>query len=251
MRQTRARRAPKPVRAGLLRQVGGVLIDLPLFLTAPLYRRWHLHWGATPEEVASALPGDARLPRSQFVCTRAITIDAPAAAVWPWLVQVGCGRGGWYSHDLLDNLARPSAREVLPGLQHLKIGQWVPMAAGEPTETNALRVEAFESGRWLLWSKPDSTWVWTLTDLGGDRTRLVTRVHAVYDWRRPARALLGGMLLEFGDFAMMRRMLRGIKERAESLHSRSTTDVPRVHFRSRRRSRTRPGSCAGDLHRAG
>ena len=218
MKRTRARRAPKPVRAGLLRQVGGVLIDLPLFLTAPLYRRWHLHWGATPEEVASALPGDARLARSQFVCTRAITIDAPAAAVWPWLVQVGCGRGGWYSHDLLDNPARPSAREVLPGLQHLKIGQWVPMAAGEPTETNALRVEAFESERWLLWSKPDSTWVWTLTDLGGDQTRLVTRVHAVYDWRRPARALLGGMLLEFGDFAMMRRMLRGIKERAESLH---------------------------------
>jgi hypothetical protein len=62
-----------------------------------------------------------------------------------------------------------------------------------------------------------------LTDLGGDRTWLVTRVHAVYDWRRPARALLGWMLLEFGDFAMMRRMLRGIKERAESLRE----DVPK------------------------
>jgi hypothetical protein len=174
--------------------------------------------------VASALPGDERLPRSHFVCTRAITIDAPAAAVWPWLVQVGCGRGGWYSHDLLDNLGRPSAREVDPGLQHLKIGQWVPMAPGEPTETNALRVEAFEIERWLLWSKPDSAWVWKLTGLGGDRTRLVTRVHAVYDWRRPARALLGWMLLEFGDFAMMHRMLRGIKERAESLH-RHTVDA--------------------------
>jgi hypothetical protein len=159
MKQTLARRTTKPTRARLRRQVGGVLADLPLFLTAPLHRRWRLHWGATPEEAASALPGDARLPRSHFVCTRAVTIDAPAAAVWRWLVQVGCGRGGWYSHDLLDNPARPSAREVDPGLQHLKIGQWVPMAPGEPTETNALRVEAFEIERWLLWSKPDSAWV--------------------------------------------------------------------------------------------
>jgi hypothetical protein len=220
MKQTLAGRAPKPIRAGLLRQVGGVLVDLPVFLTAPLYRRWHLHWGATPEEVASALPGDARLPRSQFVCTRAVTIDAPAAAVWPWLVQVGCGRGGWYSHDLLDNLARPSAREIVAELQHLEIGQPVPMAPGVPTETNSFRVERFEIDRCLLWRKPDSTWVWRLTDLGGGHTRLVTRVHAAVDWRYPVTAVLGMVLMEFSDFAMMRRMLLGIGERAESLHRR-------------------------------
>ncbi len=65
-------------------QVVGVLADVPVFISAPLYRRWHLRWGSTDDEVA-----------------------APAA-VWPWLVQVGCGRAGFYSHDLLDNLARPS-----------------------------------------------------------------------------------------------------------------------------------------------
>ena len=95
----------------LIGQIGAVLADLPRFLTAPLYRRWHLRWGATPEEVASSLPGDELLPSARFVCTRAVTIAAPPAAVWPWLVQVGCGRAGWYSHDLLDNLARPSAPE--------------------------------------------------------------------------------------------------------------------------------------------
>ncbi len=220
MSQVPVYRAPRPTKAELLRQVGAVVADLPRFLTAPLYRRKHLRWSATPEEVASALPGDGRIPRAQFVCTRAVTIDAPATAVWPWLVQVGCGRAGWYSHDLLDNLARPSAREVVPELQHLAIGQWVPMAPGAPTASNAFRVEGFEIGRWLLWSKPDSTWAWTLTDLDGDRTRLVTRVHAVYDWRRPVRALLGVVLMEFGDFAMMRRMLLGIGERAESVHRR-------------------------------
>jgi hypothetical protein len=70
----------------------------------------------------------------------------------------------------------------------------------------------------LLWRKPDSTWAWTLTALGDGQTRLVTRVHAVYDWRKPALALFGVVLMELGDFAMMRRMLRGIKDRAEALH---------------------------------
>jgi hypothetical protein len=164
------------------------------------------------------MPGDELLPSAWFVCTRAVTIDALPAAVWPWLVQVGYGRAGWYSNDILDNLVRPSAREIVVGLQHLEIGQMVPMAPGAPTETNAFRVEGFEVDRWLLWRKPDSTWVWRLTDLGDDRTRLVTRVQAVYDWRRPAKALLGMVLMEFGDFAMMRRMLLGIGERAELLH---------------------------------
>jgi hypothetical protein len=69
---------------------------------------------------------------------------------------------------------------------------------------------------WLLWRKPDSIWSWVLRDLGGGRTRLVTRIHALYDWSHPVDALLFGVvLLEFGDFPMMRRMLLGIKQRTE------------------------------------
>ena len=70
------------------------------------------------------MPGDDLLPRAQFNPTRAITIDAPPAAVWPWLVQVGFGRAGFYSNDLLDNFARPSLREIDPDLQKLEAGQW-------------------------------------------------------------------------------------------------------------------------------
>lgn len=195
-----------------------VAVDLPLFITAPLYRRWHLRWGTTPDEVVSTMPGDELLRKAQFRCTRAVTIDAPPQAVWPWLVQVGCLRGGFYSIDLLDNLGHPSASEVVPELQHLEVGQWVPMSPTSPSDVTAFRVDSFEVNRWLLWRKPDSTWVWTLTDIGEDRTRLVTRVQVVYDWAKPATALLGVVLLEFGDFAMMRRMLRGIKKRAEALH---------------------------------
>lgn len=209
---------PARLRRHLGRQIAAVAADLPLFLTAPLYRRWHLRWGATDDEVAAELPGDDRHPHAQFRCTRAITIDAPPSAVWPWLVQAGCLRGGFYSDDLLDNLARPSATRILPELQALELGQWVPMSpSATPSEVTALRVAGFEENHWLLWTKPDSTWVWDLRP-EGEGTRLVTRVHAVYDWRHPAMAAFGVVLMELGDFPMMRRMLRGIKARAEQLH---------------------------------
>ena len=205
-------------RQQLAAELGDVVRDLPAFVTAPLYRKWHLRWGATPAEVTAILPGDTLFPRAQFRATRAITIDAPPDAVWPWLVQVGCLRAGFYSDDLLDNLGHPSAATILPELQHLQVGQWVPMSpAATPTERTALRVHSFEVGEWLLWTKPDSTWAWRLTPAGRGGTRLVTRIHAVYDWRHPLMALLGVLLMEFGDFAMQRRMLHGIKTRAESL----------------------------------
>jgi hypothetical protein len=194
-----------------------VLQDLPIFLTAPLYRGWHLRWGATDEEVASPMPGDQLCPDAQYKTTRAITVNAPPAAVWPWLVQVGSGRAGFYSNDLLDNLGRSSATAILPTLQHLETGQWVPMSpSGEPTPQTAFKVDSFVPGKWLLWIKPDSTWAWHLTPLPGNRTRLVTRIHAAYDWSRPLNAMVGVILMEFADFAMLRRMLRGIKARAEA-----------------------------------
>lgn len=199
---------------GMVRQVERVAADLPRFATAPLYRPWHLRWGATDEEVAASMPGDGMVDGPQFNPTRAVTVNAPPAAVWPWLVQVGVGRAGWYSDDLLDNLARPSLTEIDPGLQGLEIGQWVPMSP-TPSEASAFRVAGFAENEWLLWAKPDATWAWSLRDLGDRRTRLVTRVHVRYDWSRPLWAVLGVVLMEFGDFPMMRRMLLGIKERAE------------------------------------
>ncbi|MEY2431404.1 MAG: hypothetical protein QOC92_1129 [Acidimicrobiaceae bacterium] len=201
----------------LVAQVGDIAHDLPTFLTSPLFRRWHRHWGATRDEITATLPGDALLPHAQFRSTRAITIDAPPDAVWPWLVQVGCLRGGFYSNDLLDNLGHASAVTIRADLQHLDVGQWIPMSpTPTPSERNAFKVHSFDANRWLLWTKPDGTWSWRLTPSDNDRTRLVTRIHAVYDWRHPVSAFLGMLLLEFGDFAMQRRMLRGIKTRAEN-----------------------------------
>ena len=201
----------------LLAEVLDVFHDLPVFLTAPLYRKWHRHWGATPTEVTEPLPGDALLPHAQFRSTRAITIDATPDAVWPWLVQVGCGRAGFYSNDLLDNLGHPSATTIVADLQHIEIGQWIPMSASStPSDRTAFRVRSFVVEESLLWAKPDGTWAWRLTPVEDHGTRLVTRIHAVYDWHHPFTAVFGMLLMEFGDFAMQRRMLRGIKARAES-----------------------------------
>jgi hypothetical protein len=202
--------AVKPI--AIAREALDVLVALPLFAVTPLLRPWHTRWGATPSELRSAMPGDERFPRAQFHATRAITIDAPPSAVWPWLMQVGYGRAGFYSYDLLDSLGRPSAERVDPELQAVRIGDWVPMS---PTvnDTTAFKVDAFEPAAWMLWRKPDSTWSWRLEPVG-NRTRLVTRLRVVYNWRKPAMALMSVFLIEFGDFAMMRRMLKGIRRRA-------------------------------------
>jgi hypothetical protein len=180
-----------------------------------VYRPWHMRWGATDEEVAAAMPGDELLPVAEFHPTRAITIAARPEQIWPWIVQIGFNRAGFYAYDLLDNLAKPSAECIIPELQDPKIGDWIPMS---PTvnDVTAFRVKAFEPNRWMLWSKPDSTWCWYLRPMDDERTRLVCRIKAKYEWGKPT-VLLSLFLLELGDFLMNRRELLGIKRRAEAM----------------------------------
>jgi hypothetical protein len=205
----------------LARGLGEIVAASPLFLFAPLYRHWHLRWGATEAEVDAVMPGDDVVSHPSFTTTRAITIDAPPEDVWPWLVQIGCGKAGFYSYDLFDNAGHPSAEQILPEHQHPSIDDWVPMAA-KVNATTAFKVKAFESNRSLLWEKPHSTWSWKLQPLPGGRTRLITRLKDHYAWRaEPANALLSLILFEFGDFPMMRKLLLGVKRRAEDTQSRS------------------------------
>jgi hypothetical protein len=205
---------PPPTAADLARQLRDAVADLPRFLTAPLLRRRHRTWGASPAEITATMPGDDLLPRAQYRTTRAITIAATPEEVWPWLVQVGCGRAGWYADDLLDNFARPSARRIIPELQDQEVGQWLPMVL-KPSERMSFIVDSFDRPQWLLWRSRVRSWAWRLVPLPDGRTRLISRLNTLYDWRRPG-TLVTVVLMEFGDYAMMRRMLLGVRDRAEA-----------------------------------
>jgi hypothetical protein len=202
------------------RRIGRSILDaiggLPLFATAPWYRHRHLRWGATVEEVRASMPGDEIVPKASFNGTRAITVDAPPEMVWPWIVQMGYRRAGFYTYALLDNAGYESADRILEEYQPPRLGDWMPMAK-KVDETTAFKVDAFELNEWLLWVKPDSTWAWKLTPLAGGRTRLLCRLKVRYAWESPGSAILTLILLEFGDFPMMRRVLKGIKLRAEQM----------------------------------
>jgi hypothetical protein len=179
------------------------------------YRRWHLRWGATDEELALHLPGDEMVHRPHFNFTRAITIHARPEEIWPWLVQIGYGRAGWYSYDLLDNLGRPSAERIIPELQQLRVGDWISMG-GKPRPATAMRVKAFEANRWLLWEHQGCPWVWVFKPIDQETTRLITRGRNRYTWKDVVFPL-GPVLMELGDPFMMRKQLRNLKRRAELL----------------------------------
>jgi hypothetical protein len=181
------------------------------------YRSWHLGWGTTDAEAIAAMPGDGLLSRAQFVATRAVTIDAAAEDVWPWLVQTGFGRAGFYSYDWLDNLGRPSASTILPEFQAAGIGDVAAPMAEPANDHTSFRIVEMRRPHELVWAKPGSTWSWLLVSEGPGRTRLVTRLKARYE--ASPLLLLSVLLMEVGDFPMMRRMLLGISRRAEALAS--------------------------------
>jgi hypothetical protein len=176
------------------------------------FRPWQLRWGASDEEVARSLPGDELVSRPTFDATRAITIQARPEDIWPWLVQVGVNRAGWYSYDLLDNLGRPSAREVIPAFQRVAVGDLLPIS---PDGKQGIRIQALDLPRSMTWGTPgETTWVWVLDPLADGKTRLITRIRSKYRWLSPSIAF--SLLLEFTDIWMMRRMLLNLRERANA-----------------------------------
>lgn len=199
------------------------LTAVPVWAASPLLRPWHMRWGATHMEVTGEMPGDAVVPRAQFNATRAITVDAPPSAVWPWIAQLGYGRGGFYTYDLVDNAGERSADRVIAEHQDIDVGSSIPMWHEAGGLAVAYEVASLEPPSAMLWvhrphpgEEPDSTWSWRLTPLPGGGTRLVTRMKQDYRWETPRLALFNAWLMEFGDFAMERRMLQGIKARAEA-----------------------------------
>jgi hypothetical protein len=176
-------------------------------------------WGATRQEAAAVLPGDELLDGPDGMSTRAIEIDAPPAAIWPWLAQMGpAPRGGAYTYDWIENLLglnMHSANRVLPEYQHPQIGDTIGLGS------NRMRIERLEPEAVFAWRSLDGNWVWSFVLQPGDgSTRLISRNRV----RLPTLVVrLGMTLMEPASLVMERKMLRGIKERAEQLHRQPTS----------------------------
>ena len=194
-------------RRGLVGILAAFVLTILVYLA--LIRPWHLHWGATPEEVSRPMPGDSLIVDASLNTTRAITIRARPEQIWPWLVQMGPGRGGWYSYDRLDNSGRPSAERIIDEWQvTLQPGDSLGIGSGPK-----FQVMAVEPNRYLVLG-PQISWAMALYPQADGTTRLVERLRAKYYWSN-VRGAVFAVFLDVGDFVMMRKMLLTLKERVE------------------------------------
>ncbi len=171
-----------------------------------LIRPWMLRWGATDEERHKALPGDELVPNPVTVSTRAITVQAPVDAVWPWLAQIGQDRGGFYSYEWLENLAgckMNNADRIHPEWQQRAIGDVVKLhwALGN-------KVASFEPNRAIVL---ENWGAFVVEPLDDQHTRVILRSRTARAWS----ALYEVLLIELPHFLMERKMLLGLKKRAE------------------------------------
>jgi hypothetical protein len=175
-------------------------------------------WGATDDEVSRRAPGDQAVANPHTVTTRGVTIRAQPAEVWPWLVQMGAGRGGLYSYDWLDRLfgyiGSPSSDQILPQFQELSVGNVIPLGKGPSwpvivaDREQALVVEPVRG---------QVTWAWLMEAFDAETTRLISRVRTRVGSKPVTLAFAPAIDLPW--FLMERAMLHGIKRRAESLAS--------------------------------
>ena len=189
-------------------------------------RRWMARWGATPSDLTRVMAGDSLIVDPTYSGTMAVIVNARPEHIWPWLVQMGYQRGGLYSYDWLDRLFgyldRPSASQILPEFQHLAAGDELPLGWGP-----AWPVAVIEHRRALVLDMRNMggiDWVWQfgLYPVDEKRTLLVSRsrVHARTIW-----AWLLTSAIEPAGFIMTRRMLLGLKQRAESLRPARPDDT--------------------------
>jgi len=204
-----------------------ILIIVTVLVVATLaywlvLRPWHARWGATAEEAAKPLPGDDIAAQANMVSTRAVTIRAAADKVWPWLVQMGQGRGGMYSYERLENLIGcdiHNTDRILPEFQHLEPGDVIRLG---PEGYPFYRVAAIEPGRVLVLRPGDpktkepgpGSWALVLEERKDGSTRLLARQRLLY---RPTAGnfLLWRVVTEPISFVMEQKMLRTIRQLAE------------------------------------
>jgi len=219
----------------ILDNLGGAALAGSCLALRPLLRPRYARWGASDIEVMQRLPGDERVPAPLLVQTLAVTVAAPAACIWPWLAQIGQERGGLYSYELLENLARCDMHnaERVERAWELQAGDRVRL--GPPGYPVHAVVDLRRNG-WLLLSGADPatgqaaplpqpgqaqyanfSWVFVLDERPDGTTRLVTRNRLDYAPRTFGMRMMWEWITDPLGFVMTRRMLLGIKERAERM----------------------------------
>lgn len=209
-----------PFKISVLEDLAGAAGIAFNILFRPLTRPWYTRWGATAAEVSRSLPGDEIVPNPRTGATRAVTIQAPAEAVWPWLAQMGQGRGGLYSYERLENLAGCqiyNADRLIPDLPEFQPGDKMKLG---PEGYPFYPVADVRHGQALILGgyEPDTgfgqSWVFFLEPAGPEATRLIVRSRGTY---QPTfgNSLMWKLLTEPIHFVMERKMLLGLKSRVE------------------------------------
>jgi len=215
-----SRRVISPItRAGLVVGGGVALAVLGEVATYPLWREGCLTWGATTDEAGATLPGDDLLADPDIVSTRAVGIDAPPSVVWPWLAQMGSGRGGVYTYDWIENLMglhMHSVDVVLAQFQDIKVGDAQRLGKNGPNP----RVVICEVDETLVLQSDDGNWVWAFViRANGNGNRLISRNRIKILGASARTRFVYKYLMEPGSLVMERKMLMGIGERAERLNT--------------------------------
>jgi hypothetical protein len=206
--------------------VSSLVTSMSVVAAAVMVRRRQLRWGATAAETTALLPGDELISDPDLAATRVITINATADDVWPWIVQLGQGRGGFYSYDALENLVGchiHSALQINPDWQHLDVGDAVRLApdlaltvaVAKPPRTLVLQGGVLPG---TTIAPYDFTWTFNLSPVSATTTRLIVRERYAYT-RWWARLLVEPLTVI--SFLMSQRMLRSIRDRAEQSSDRS------------------------------
>lgn len=198
----------KPKSIGRVALLTTVILLVFVSFFYSVYRPWQLTWGATADEVARSMVGDELVERPTFNATRAVTVNASAEHIWPWIIQMGYKKAGFYSWDILDNDGVPSAGRIMPEYQSLAVGDQMPLS--DDTDAEVVALEPNRSLLLVFQSDGRATWAWGLYEIDAARTRLVTRLR----WRAPS--LISQLTLDAFEIIMMRKCLLGIKDRAEA-----------------------------------
>jgi hypothetical protein len=208
----------RPFIIGIATRFAAILSLLVLLGSAYMFlvRPAQLRWGATPEELALPMPEDNIVPRPVFDATRAITIHAKPETIWPWLVQMGYKRAGFYGYDLIENIGNGfnirSANTILGEYQHPKIGDPIPLSFAA-----TLVFGSINPNSWIVWRSRDrptyGVFIWELVPVDGNSTRLISRIRWNYAPGWWSKVLC--LFTEFADHAAVRRILKGVRDRAE------------------------------------